>query len=304
MRVKYTPRKFVPLPNKFRRGRVPNPFQWQQTRLRVRAPGDSQYQQWLKDSLQGAETDMRTGIDRVASESVNVMGMQTVVRAPTQGAPALQEITEEPEQPSQEVNVFNQMDTPVRDWFLEPLLQSGPSQTVGTQLVEVQVHQREGRPVTPTIRSPTSEDSWPNTPQNTPVRPVVGGTPTQTPRRFSGVATGRSPVVLRGLNLDEGGILVDQSGLLESHMMGRSLAYFMEDPEELRSRHSSASTVILPVTEGPPQAAEEEPETSAKESTGGSPRIPKTRKCRSSSERTKMTVSAETVVGDPVFETK
>ena len=78
----------------------------------------------------------------------------------------------------------------------------------------------------------------------------------------------------------------------------------MEDPEELHSRHSSASTMILPVTEGPPQAADEEPETSAKESTGGSPRIPKTRKRRSSSERTKMTVSAETVVGDPVFETK
>ena len=87
-------------------------------------------------------------------------------------------------------------------------------------------------------------------------------------------------------------------------MMGRSPAYFTEDPEELRSRHSSASTMILPVTERPPQAAEEEPETSAKESTGGSPRIPKTCKHRSSSERTKMTVSAETVVGDPVFETK
>ena len=303
MRVKYTQRKFVPPPNKFRWGRIPNPFQRQQNRLRSRTPGDSQYQQWLRNSLQEAETDLSTVIDRVASESVNIMGVQTVVRAPTQGAPALQEITEEPEQPSQEVNVFNQMDTPVRDWFLEPLQQSGPSQTVGTQLVEVQVHQGEGRPVTPTIRSPTSEDSWPNTPQTTPLRPVVGGTPTQTPRRSSGVTAGRSPVVLRGLNLDEGGIPMDQSGLLEPHMMGRSPAYFTEDPEELRSRHSSASTVVLPVTEDPAQVPDET-ETSAKESTGGSPRVQKTRKRRSSSERAKMTVSTETITGDPVFQTK
>ena len=249
---------------------------------------------------------MSTIIDRVASESVNVMAVQTVVRAPTggpAGQPPLQEIAEEPEPPSQEVNVFNQMDTPVRDWYLEPLLQSGPSQTVGTQLVEAQVHQGEGRPVTPTIRSPTSEDSWPNTPQNTPVRPIVGSTPTQTPRRPRGASSGRSPVVLRGLNLEEGGIPMDQSGILEPHMMGRSPAYFTEDPEELRSRHSSASTVILPVTQDSIHVPDE-PETSAKESTGGSPRVPKTRKRRSSSERAKMTVSAETVIGDPVFQAK
>ena len=296
---------FVPPPNKFRRGRVPNPFQRQQTQLRARAPGDDQYQQWLKDSLQGAENDMSTVIDRVAMESVNVTNVQTVVRAPTQGAPTLQEITEEPEQPPQEVNVFNQMDTPVRDWYLEPLLGSGPSETVGTQIVEAQIHQGEGRPVTPTIRSPTSEDSWPNTPQTTPVRPVVGGTPTQTPRRpLGGVTPGRSPIVMRGFNLDEGGIPMEQSGLLEPHMMGCSPAYFTQDPEDPRSSHSSASTVILPVTERPSQAVEEEPETSAKESTGGSPKIPKNRKRRSSSERTRMTVSAETVVGNPVFETK
>ena len=89
MRVKYTTRTFVPPPNKFRWGRVPNPFQRQQTRLRTRAPGDGQYQQWLRDSLQGAENDMSTVIDRVASESANVMNVQAVVRAPTQGIPAL-----------------------------------------------------------------------------------------------------------------------------------------------------------------------------------------------------------------------
>ena len=63
---------------------------------------------------------------------------------------------------------------------------------------------------------------------------------------------------------------MDQSGILEPHMMGRSPAYLTEDPEELRSRHSSASTVILPVTQDSSQITEE-PETSAKESTGGSP---------------------------------
>ena len=131
---------------------------------------------------------MSTIIDRVASESVNVMAVQTVVRAPTQGPtgpPPLQEIAEEPEPTSQEVNVFNQMDTPVRDWYLEPLLQSGPSQTVGTQLVEAQVHQGEGRPVTPTIRSPTSEDSWPNTPQNTPCETNSGKHAHPNPKKIS-----------------------------------------------------------------------------------------------------------------------
>ena len=303
-------RKFVPPPNKFRRGRISNPFQRQQARLRARAPGDDQYQQWLRESLQRhkTENDISTIIDRVASESVNVMAVQTVVRTPTQGLagpPLLREIAEEPE-PQPEDNVFNRMDTPVRDWFLEPVVQgesTQTSQTVGTQLVEAQVHQGGGRPVTPTIRSPTSENSWPNTPQHTPVRPMVGSTPTGTPKRSRDMLPVRSPRVLRGLNLEEGGIPMDQSGLLETHMMGRSPAHFNEDPEELRSRHSSTSTVVLPIT-GDPIHAVEEPESSAKESTGGSPRVPKVRKRRSSSERARMTVSAETVEGDPVFQTK
>ena len=49
-----------------------------------------------------------------------------------------------------------------------------------------------------------------------------------------------------------------------------------------------------------------EAETSAKESTGGSPRVPKQRTRRTSSERTAMTVSSKTIEleGEPVFKAR
>ena len=97
-------------------------------------------------------------LGRLASEATDVTVVKTVVRAPT--------VTQAETPLQEQVDVFNQMDTPVRDWFLEQLQQPTAVQTAESQVVEAQVHQQEGRPATPTIRSPTSEDSWPGTPNN------------------------------------------------------------------------------------------------------------------------------------------
>ena len=71
-------------------------------------------------------------------------------------------------------------------------------------------------------------------------------------------------------------------------------------------------TIILDPEEEPPvetrheSTESTEAKTSTKESTGGSPRVPKQRKCRTSSERTAMTVTSETVQeeGEPVFKAR
>ena len=132
------------------------------------------------------------------------------------------------------------------------------------QAVEAQIHHR---PVTPDIRSLTSEDSWPGTPRGTPSRPCVGGTPLTTPRRPSDAVSTRatvSPNISRGISLDEGGLPMDQAGLVETYMGGRPC-----------------------VQEEEVETAEETPsgqDTSAKESVGDSPRVAlrgRKRKCSS-----------------------
>ena len=103
-----------------------------------------------------------------------------------------------------------------------------------------------------------------------------------------------SPNVARGISLDEGGLPMEQSGLIETYMSGRP-----------------------PVQEGDLEVTEETPsgqETSAKESVGDSPRVTsKTKKRKRSSERSAeregMIVTAETVeegetTGEPVFKSK
>ena len=103
-----------------------------------------------------------------------------------------------------------------------------------------------------------------------------------------------SSSVARGISLDEGGLPMEQSGLVETYMGGRP-----------------------PVQEGDMEFTEETPsgqDTSAKESVGNSPRVAlRTKKHKRSSERSAerdvMTVTAETVeegevTGDPVFQSK
>ena len=63
-------------------------------------------------------------------------------------------------------------------------------------------------------------------------------------------------------------------------------------------RTASAEMVILGEEGEAPleTGGSTETETSAKESTGGSPRVPKPKKRRTSSERSAMTVTTETVI--------
>ena len=108
-----------------------------------------------------------------------------------------------------------------------------------------------------------------------------------------------------------GGIPEDQSGLI-------TLIHDIQTEEEGDEvpvaevvvatplhRTASAETVILNLEEDlVPEATEStEVETLAKESTGGSPRVLKQRKHKTSSERGGMTVSSETIEpeGEPVF---
>ena len=135
------------------------------------------------------------------NDAVDIAQIQTVVRTPAVPITQQTELT----------NVFEQMDTMVQDWCMEPI----------NQAVEAQIHQR---PVTPDIRSPRSEDSWPGMPRRTPSRPSVGGTPSTTPKRPPEAISTRatvSPNISRGINLDEGGLPMDKAGLVETYMGGR-----------------------------------------------------------------------------------
>ena len=123
-------------------------------------------QVWAQ-SLERKDTEkLVTGIlEQIVNDAVDIAQLKTVVCTPSV-----------PPTPAHEpVNVFQQMDTPVHDWCMEPILQA---QAMSVQSVEAQVH---NRPVTPDIRSPHREDSWLGTPRGTPSRPRVGGTPSSTP---------------------------------------------------------------------------------------------------------------------------
>ena len=236
-------------------------------------------QVWAQ-ALERKDTEkLVTGIlEQIVNDAVDIAQLNTVVRTPSVPSTFVQE----------PVNVFQQMDTPVRDWCMEPILQA---QAVS---VEAKVH---SRPITH-MRSPRSKDSWPGTPRSTPSRPRFGGTPSSTPnhppRESVPTRPMVSPSVARGISLDEGGLPMEQSGLIETYMGGRP-----------------------PVQEGDLEVMEETPssqETSAKESVGNSPRVAsrtKKRKCSSerSTEREGMIIMAETVeegevMGDPVFQSK
>ena len=92
---------------------------------------------------------------------------------------------------------------------------------------------------------------------------------------------------------------MDVSGILPTYMQGRSPAV-EEEPSEQQpvppgDRPDEGKEAEDP-TESPPEGTEED--TSAKESTAGSPRVPRTQKHKSASAR--MTVTSETVeVGEP-----
>ena len=140
-------------------------------------------------------------LEQIVNDAVDIAQIRTVVRTPAVPITPQTEPT----------NVFEQMDTLVQDWCMEPIHQA----------VEAQIHQR---PVTPDIRSPRSEDSWPGTPRGTPSRSRVGGTPSTTPRRPSEAVSTRatiSPNISRGISLDERGLPMDQAGLVKTYMRGR-----------------------------------------------------------------------------------
>ena len=106
------------------------------------------------------------------------------------------------------VQVFAQLDTPVRDWVLG-------QQALAQLQVQVQVHQTP-RPVTPTIQSPDAGEGW--SPMSTPEHSTPRGTPRGTQVR--GPSVGSSPKTpVRGIPIDVyGGIPVDQSGLVQTYM--------------------------------------------------------------------------------------
>ena len=227
-------------------------------------------------SLERRETEkLVTGIlEQIVNDAVDIAQLHTVVRTPT--------VPVAP--PTEPINVFKQMDMPVRDWCMEPIHQA----------VEAQIHKR---PITPDIQSPRSEDSWPGMPKGTPSRPKVGGTPSTTPSRPLYAVPTRatvSPNISRGISLDEGGIPMEQAGLIETYMGGRP--HIQKDEAEY--------TEVAPSGQ----------ETSAKESVGDSPRVAlRGRKRKRSSERNaereKMVITTETLeegegTGEPVFQAK
>ena len=176
--------------------------------LRSREPSRQTVEQVWAQALERKDTEkLVTGIlEQIVNDAVDIAQLKTVVRTPSV-----------PPAPVQEpVNVFQQMDTPVRDWCMEPILQAQAMN------VEAQVHSRL---ITPDMRSPHSEDSWLGTPKGTPNRPRVGGTPTSTPSRPRESVPTRpmvSPSVARSISLDEGGLPMEQSGLVETYMGGET----------------------------------------------------------------------------------
>ena len=211
--MKFTARKSRIPPNPFRHGLgrgAENLYQWRQVQLRSRGPSREMVEQVWVQSLERKDTEkLVTGIlEQIVNDTVDIAQLKTVVHTPS--VP--------PAPPPEPTNVFQQMDTPVRDWCMEPLLQA---QALSVQSVKAQVHNRL---VTPDIRSSCSEDSWPNTPRVTPSRPHVGGTPTSTPSRPQEAVPTRpmvSPSVAQGISLDKRGLPMDQSGLMETYMRGR-----------------------------------------------------------------------------------
>ena len=91
-------------------------------------------QVWAQ-ALERKETEkLVTGIlEQIVNNAVDIAQIRTVVRTPA--------VLITPQ--TEPTNVFKQMDTPVRDWCMEPIHQA----------VEAQIHQR---PVTPNIRSPAN----------------------------------------------------------------------------------------------------------------------------------------------------
>ena len=182
--MKYTARKSKIPPNLFRQGRGQGPanlYQQHQQRLRSRGPSRETVEQVWAQALERKETEkLVTGIlKQIVNDAVDIAQIRTVVQTPTVPITPQTEPT----------NVFEQMDTPVRDWCMEPIHQA----------VEAQIHQR---PVTPNIPSPRSEDSWPRMPRGTPSRPRVDGTPSTTPKRPSEAVPTRatvSPNISRGI---------------------------------------------------------------------------------------------------------
>ena len=89
------------------------------------------------------------------------------------------------------VQVFSQLDTPVRDWVLGQGVPGTISDTgTSVQTVPVEVHQSI-RPITPTMRSPVAGKGW--SPISTPDRASVTGTPKTTPGQK--LRIGGSPAV-------------------------------------------------------------------------------------------------------------
>ena len=169
--MKYTTRKSKLHPNPFRRGPQSgsqNPYQRQQMQLWSRQPSQQTVEQVWAQALERKDTEkLVTGIlEQIVNDAVDIAQLKTVVHTPRVPPAQLKTPVQEPG------DVFQQMDTPVRDWCMEPILQAQAMN------VEAQVH---SRPITPDMRSPRSEDSWPGTPRGTPSRPRVGGTPSYTP---------------------------------------------------------------------------------------------------------------------------
>ena len=95
-------------------------------------------QVWAQ-ALERKDTEkLVTGIlEQIVNDAVDIAQMKTVVRTPRVPVAPVQEPGD----------VFQQMDTPVRDWCMEPMLQAQAMN------VEAKVH---SRPITPDMRSPRS----------------------------------------------------------------------------------------------------------------------------------------------------
>ena len=280
-RLKQITRKHPPPPNPFRRG-------IQQQVMR---------QQEFQDACGPAESTTEV-FDNVI-EAASTVVKNTVIRAPT--PKRVETVSLPPIQ--EEESVLDKMDTPVREWALG----DGPATDIVQTVAEV--HGIE-RAITPEIRSPSSSDSW----VGTPIHLGVGDTPTKTPQGTPASTPSRrrrtptpSPRVLRGMQLDEeGGIPMDVSGILPPYLQGRSPAVEEELTAPPGDRPEEGEEAENP-EDSPGQ--ETEGDTSAKESTAGSPRVPRAQKRRSASAR--MTITSETVEigeppdsGEPVFKDK
>ena len=103
--------------------------------LRSRQPSKQTVEQVWAQALERKDTEkLVTGIlEQIVNDAVDIAQMKTVVRTPRVPVAPVQEPGD----------VFQQMDTPVRDWCMEPMVQAQAMN------VEAQVH---SRPVTPDMR--------------------------------------------------------------------------------------------------------------------------------------------------------